>query len=145
MSTTNLACAHCGTLNRIPTDRLSDHPGCGRCKNSVLTGKPITVHNGNFNNLVLKSGIPVVVDFWATWCGPCVQFAPTFEQASSRWEPKLRFAKLETEAEQALARRYAIRSIPTLMVFRDGKEIARQSGAMTGQAFNQWLQQVLNS
>ncbi|MCL6417660.1 thioredoxin TrxC [Aestuariirhabdus sp. Z084] len=145
MTTITLACAHCSTFNRIPRERLADKPSCGRCKLPVLSAKPVIANSGNFNNLVLKSSIPVVVDFWATWCAPCVQFAPTFEQAAARWEPRARFVKLETEAEQALAQRYAIRSIPTLMLFRDGKEIARQSGALPAQAFDQWLGQVIGS
>ncbi|WP_189611424.1 thioredoxin TrxC [Saccharospirillum salsuginis] len=134
-----MACAHCGTPNRIPAERLSDHPQCGRCKQPVFTGTPVKGTTANFEKLVLKSDIPVVVDFWASWCGPCKQFAPVFEQAAERWEPRARMVKVNTEEEPALAQRYGIRSIPSLLIFRNGREAARQAGALPGGHLDQWL------
>lgn len=139
MPTLTLTCASCGTANRIPSDRLSDNPQCGKCKQPVFSGAPVRGTTSNFEKLVLKSDIPVVVDFWASWCGPCRQFAPVFEQAARRWEPRVRMVKVNTEEEPALAQRFGIRSIPSLLVFRNGREAARQAGALPGGYFDQWL------
>ncbi len=139
MSTSTIACAHCGTPNRIPTDRLVDGPKCGHCKQPVFSGASVKGTRANFEKLVLKSDIPVVVDFWASWCGPCKQFAPVFEQAAGRWEPKIRMVKVNTEEEQALAERYGIRSIPSLLIFKNGRELTRQAGALPAAHFDQWL------
>lgn len=140
MSTLNLACAHCGTINRIPTERLNDKPNCGRCKKPVITYAPTSVTEKTFANHVLKSDVPVVVDFWATWCGPCVQFSPVFQQAAASWEPRVRFVKVDADSAPELSARYGIRSIPSLLLFHQGKEIGRQAGAMPGQMFDQWLE-----
>ncbi|SDO64348.1 thioredoxin [Halomonas shengliensis] len=134
-----LGCPHCHAVNRISRARLNDGPTCGKCKRPLFTGEPVTLTAANFRALVERSELPVVVDFWAGWCGPCKMMAPVFAEAARELEPRIRFAKLDTEAEQALAGRFGIRSIPTLIVFKGGREVARQAGAMQGTQLRQWL------
>ncbi|GAA0780197.1 MULTISPECIES: thioredoxin TrxC [Pseudomonadati] len=137
-----IACPHCDTLNRVPQERLEQQPTCGKCKQRLFTGEAITLTAENFSYHANKSEIPLVVDFWASWCGPCKSFAPVFSQAAAKWEPRFRFGKLNTEEQQTLAAQFNIRSIPTLMVFKQGKVIAQQSGAMPASSFNQWLESL---
>ena len=134
-----IACPHCSTLNRVPDERLEQQPTCGKCKQPVFVGEPVELTAANFAHHVSKSELPLVVDFWASWCGPCKNFAPVFTQADKKWEQRFRFGKLNTEEQQALAAQFNIRSIPTLMAFKQGKVIAQQSGAMPASSFNQWL------
>ncbi|MEH6465028.1 MAG: thioredoxin TrxC [Shewanella psychromarinicola] len=137
-----IACPHCDTLNRVPEERLEQQPTCGKCKQNLFVGVPIELTAANFSHHANKSELPLVVDFWASWCGPCKSFAPVFTQAAKTWEPAFRFGKLNTEEQQALAAQFNIRSIPTLMVFKQGKTIAQQSGAMPASSFNQWLESL---
>ncbi|MCE0731222.1 thioredoxin TrxC [Halomonas sp. G15] len=135
-----LGCPYCHAVNRVSRARLNDGPTCGKCKQPLFTGEPVALTSANFRALVERSELPVVVDFWAGWCGPCKMMAPIFAEAARELEPRMRFAKLDTEAEQALAGRFGIRSIPTLIVFKGGREVARQAGAMQGSQLRQWLQ-----
>jgi len=128
--------------NRLPELRLQQSPKCGRCKQLLFMGKPITLTSANIDGVLLNNDIPVVVDCWASWCGPCQQFSPVFDQAAKLLEPYWRLAKLNTEQEQQLAARFAIRSIPTLLVFKKGREVARQSGAMSLTQLQQWLSMI---
>ena len=137
--TSNIVCPQCNTVNRLPTNRLGDRPLCGNCKKPVFSGHPLKLHEGNFNQQLLRSDIPVVVDFWAPWCGPCTMMAPAYEQAAGELEPRVRLAKLNTEESQQLAGKYAIRSIPTIVLFDHGRELARQSGAMQLAQLKQWI------
>lgn len=140
MSTTlSIPCPHCSALNRVPEERLGEHPVCGRCKQPLFEGKPVTLTANNFDAVATRGDLPVAIDFWAPWCGPCVSFAPVFAEAASSLEPQLRLAKVDTEAQPALAQRFGIRSIPTLLVMRDGREVARQAGAMNGMQLRQFL------
>lgn len=141
--TLKLACPHCWSLNRVQQARLGEGAKCGKCKQALFTGAPIELTGANYDAVVNRSELPVVVDFWASWCGPCKMMAPIFAQTANELEPRMRFAKLDTEAEQALAGRFGIRSIPTLIVFREGREVARQAGAMQGSQLRQWLQPYL--
>lgn len=136
-----LACPDCGAVNRVPDDRLSEHPVCGKCKSALLPGKPVELVAASFEKFVSRSGLPVVVDFWAPWCGPCKMFAPVFSQVAAELNTRYRFAKVNTEAEQHLAGKYGIRSIPTLAIFNNGQEIARMSGALDAANLKRWLQQ----
>lgn len=139
----DVPCPHCGALNRVPEERLGDHPVCGRCKQPLFEGRPVELGSGNFDAIAGRGDLPVVVDFWAPWCGPCRHFAPVFAEAARTLEPRLRLAKVDTEAQPALAQRFGIRSIPTLMVFRHGREIARQAGALNPMQLRQFLADTL--
>ncbi|MGJ7456352.1 thioredoxin TrxC [Halomonas sp. MA07-2] len=140
-----LGCPHCGAVNRVSQARLNDGPKCGKCKHSLFTGEPVALTEASFHALVERSELPVVVDFWAGWCGPCKMMAPIFAEAARELEPRMRFAKIDTEAEQALAGRFGIRSIPTLIVFRNGREVARQPGVLQVTQLRQWLRPHLAS
>jgi len=138
----HVVCPHCATVNRVLQERLQEGR-CGRCKQTLFTGKPITLGEANFDTHVTKSDVPVVVDFWAPWCGPCRMMAPAFEKAAGDVEPDARLAKLDTEEAPGIAARFGIRSIPTLAIFRGGKEIARQSGAMDYGTLMRWIRSYL--
>lgn len=135
----HLVCAQCGAINRVPSVRLAEQPHCGRCRGLVLDAYPLALNEGSFQRFIEKNDLPVVVDFWAGWCGPCQTMAPVFAQLSAEWGQRIRFAKLDVDAEPAIAKRYGVRSIPTLIRFERGNEIRRQAGAMPGSALRAWL------
>ncbi|MGL6260791.1 thioredoxin TrxC [Vibrio sp. WXL103] len=140
MNTFNTRCPHCQGVNRVPSDKINQEAKCGRCQSPLLDGKPVEATIDNFDAL-LKSEQTVVVDFWAPWCGPCTNFAPVFEQVAAEQQSKTRFVKVDTEAQQQLAARFGIRSIPTIMVFKQGQRVNVINGALPKQQFEQWLAQ----
>jgi thioredoxin 2 len=139
----HIVCPHCDAVNRVPQERLGEGPTCGKCQLSLFTGQPVDLSNARFAKHVERSDIPVLVDFWAPWCGPCRTMAPFYAQATQRLEPRVRVAKVDTEANQELGARYNIRSIPTLALFRGGREVARQPGAMDANNILAWVQRNL--
>jgi len=134
----HIVCPHCDGINRVPAAKLHEHPACGKCKQALFDAHPMELDSGNFAQHISRNDIPVLVDFWAPWCGPCRTMAPAFAGAAEKLEPGMRLAKLNTEEAQELAARYNIRSIPTLALFRGGREIARQASAMDAGGIVQW-------
>ena len=134
----HIACPRCFTANRVPADRLAEGPKCGKCKAPLLDGAPVALGEAAFDAFIARNDLPVVVDFWAPWCGPCLAMAPAFERAAAQLRTEVRFAKLNTEEAPRLAARFGIRSIPTLVLFENGREIDRVSGAMDARALLRW-------
>jgi thioredoxin 2 len=141
--TLQIVCPDCGAINRVPSSRVGETPSCGRCHAPLFQGKPVALDGASFARHVGSADLPLLVDFWATWCGPCRMMAPHFEDAARHLEPAIRLGKVDTDAEPELARQFSIQSIPTLIVFRGGREIARHSGAMSGADIRRWAASVL--
>ena len=135
----HVVCPACHAVNRVPADRLGDAGICGKCQTPLFTGQPVELDEAGFDKHVSRSDVPLVVDFWAPWCGPCRMMAPAFAEAAQRLEPRYRLVKVNTEATKNLAARFNIRSIPTIAIFRDGREIARQAGAMDVAGIQRWV------
>lgn len=138
-----VVCPGCHSANRFPSARLGDGPRCGKCKQPLFTGEPIELTDQSFDRHLKRSDIPLVTDFWAAWCGPCKMMAPFFEQAAAQLEPRVRLVKVNTDENPMLAQRYRINSIPTTVVFKGGREVARQPGAMNMQQLLQWIRAQL--
>lgn len=136
-------CPVCASINRVPVAKIAAAPNCGRCSMPLFQGQPVDVDAIAFDRHVGRGSLPVLVDFWASWCGPCRAMAPAFKAAAAELEPHVRLLKVDTEAEQAIAGRYGIRSIPTLILFKGGREIARQAGAMDRARLVGWAKQAL--
>ena len=126
----HISCAHCGATNRVPAARLAEDPSCGRCGQALLAGEPVELTDANFDAVVGRTGLPVVVDFWAPWCGPCRMMAPAFEQAAARLKGRALLAKVNSDDNPQTAARFGIRSIPTLVRLEGGREVQRRSGAL---------------
>ena len=139
----HVVCPHCDTINRVPSEKLGSGGKCGHCSRPLFEGRPLALTAGRLATHADKGDLPLLIDFWAAWCGPCRQMAPAFEQAARTLEPHVRLVKVDTDAEQALAGRFRIRSIPTLVLMHKGREIARASGVMPAPALVQWTRQHL--
>ncbi|MEN3295611.1 MAG: thioredoxin 2 [Burkholderiales bacterium] len=141
----HIVCPHCDAVNRVPAERLQEQPTCGKCTKALFTGQPIELNSARFMKHISRNDIPVLVDFWAPWCGPCRTMAPAYEQAAKQLEPEFRVVKVNTEEARDVAATYNIRSIPTLAVFKNGQEIARQAGAVDAGRIVAWAKAQANA
>jgi len=139
-----VACPHCHTLVRVPQERLGDNPTCAKCKSSVLTGHPVALDTQAFVTHTTRSDLPVLVDFWAEWCGPCRAMSPVLDRLADEQRTRLQVGKVNTDQNQPLAGQLGIRSIPTLILFRGGKEVARRSGSSDLGSLTRWVDQALS-
>jgi len=138
-----VVCPHCHAPNRLPAERLSEQPACGRCKQALFAGRPVDLGVNDFDAHLNRGDLPLVVDYWAPWCGPCKVMGPQFERAAAQLEPRVRLAKVNTQVEPTLGQRHGIRSIPTMVLFHHGRELARQSGAMATDEIVRWTRSHL--
>jgi thioredoxin 2 len=143
MNNLQIICPRCGAINRVLQDRLIAHPKCGKCGQQLFSGRPTELSQSSFQRHLQKDDLPLLIDFWAPWCGPCKMMGPAFAEAAAQLEPQLRLAKVNTEQEQTLGAQLNIRSIPTLVLFVNGREKARQSGAMNSAGIIQWVNSQL--
>ena len=139
MNAIHIVCPDCAAVNRIPIERVNHKPFCGKCKQPLFTGSPVDLYGNNFVRHISRNDIPVIVDFWAPWCGPCKAMAPIFKAVALKLEPSVRLAKTNTDQAQDIAAQYNIRSIPTLIIFKAGQEIARHSGTMSETDLIRWI------
>jgi thioredoxin 2 len=135
-----VVCPSCLTANRVPGERLGESPGCGKCHAPLLSGEPVALDDSSFDTLVGRTELPVVVDFWAPWCGPCRAMAPQFERAAALLKDRVRFAKVNTDEASGIAARIGIRAIPTLVLFKAGAEVKRVSGVLDARSLVQWIE-----
>jgi thioredoxin 2 len=142
---THLVCPHCNSTNRVPTDKLHAELSCGKCHQTLFNKHPAALSTAGLNAQITKSDVPVVVDFWAPWCGPCRMMAPEYEKACALLEPRARLVKVDTEAHQDAGAQHNIRSIPTLAIFKGGREVARISGARSAADLVQWVNGQITS
>ena len=141
----HVVCPTCATVNRVPPERPAETAKCGKCGARLFQGRPVELTAATFERHLTQDGLPLLVDFWAPWCGPCKAMAPVLEAAVSELEPRLRVAKLDTDAFPEVAARYGVHSIPTLILFNDGREVARTAGAMPPARLNAWLEPWLRT